>query len=151
MAAITKDYQPVTGRSENQDRLTHTCLDSLGRQIGTRGPCLYHGPSSGEGGNATLGPFTGSPNCPLEKKTQDLKVENCVSFRALLRGFPGGSDGKESPCKAGDQGLIPGWGRSPGEGKGYPLQYSCLENSMHRGAWQAIVHRVAMSQTRLSD
>ena len=83
--------------------------------------------------------------CPLEKKKQDLKVENCVSFRALLRGFPGGSDGKESPCKAGDQGLIPGWGRSPGEGKGYPLQYSCLENSMHRGAWQAIVHEVAKS------
>ena len=43
-------------------------------------------------------------------------------------GFPGGSDGKESACKAGDPGLIPGSGRSPGEGKGYPLRYSCLEN-----------------------
>jgi len=45
---------------------------------------------------------------------------------------PGGSDGKESACNAGDPGLIPGLGRSPGEGKGYPLQYSCLENSMDR-------------------
>ena len=50
-------------------------------------------------------------------------------------GSPGGSDGKESACNAGDQGSIPGSGRSPGEGNGYPLQYSCLENSMHRRAW----------------
>ena len=53
-------------------------------------------------------------------------------------GFPGGSDGKESACKAGDLGSIPGWGRFPGEGNGYPLQYFCLENSVDRGAWQAI-------------
>ena len=63
----------------------------------------------------------------------------------------GGSDGKESACNAGDPGSIPGLGRSPGEGNGYPLQYSCLENSKDRGAWQVIVHRVAKSQTRLSD
>ena len=50
--------------------------------------------------------------------------------------FPGGSDGKESACNAGDPGLIPGLGRTPGEGTGNPLQYSCLENSMERGAWQ---------------
>ena len=49
-------------------------------------------------------------------------------------GFPGGSNGKESSCSAGDLGLIPGSGRSPGEGNGNPLQYSCLENSMNRGA-----------------
>ena len=48
--------------------------------------------------------------------------------------------GKESSCSAGDQGSIPGSGRSPGEGNGYPLQYSCLENSMDRGAWRATVH-----------
>jgi len=48
----------------------------------------------------------------------------------LWRGFPGGSDGKESVCKAGDLGSIPGLGRSPGEGNGYPLRYSCLENAM---------------------
>ena len=46
---------------------------------------------------------------------------------------------------------IPGWRRSPGEGHGYPLQYSCLENSMERGAWEATVHRVAKSQTELSN
>ena len=54
----------------------------------------------------------------------------------LYMGFPGGSDGKESACNVGDPGLIPWLGRSPGEGNGYPLQYSCLENSMDRGAWQ---------------
>ena len=63
----------------------------------------------------------------------------------------GGSDGKESACNAGDLGLIPGLGRSPGEGKSYPLQYSGLENSMNRGDWQPIVHGVAKSWTRLND
>ena len=61
--------------------------------------------------------------------------------------FHGGSDGKESACNAGELGLIPGSGRSPGEGNGNPLHYSCLENSMQRGAWQAILHGVANSQT----
>ena len=65
-------------------------------------------------------------------------------------GFPGGSDGKESICNAGDQGLIPGSGRSPGEGKGNPLQYSCLENPMDRGAWWATVHGATKSWTRPS-
>ena len=64
----------------------------------------------------------------------------------VFLGFPCGSAGKESACNAGDLGLIPGLGRSPGEGKGYPLQYSGLENSM-----DCIVHWVAKSQTRLSD
>ena len=58
-----------------------------------------------------------------------------VTTEILLRGFPGGSDGKESACSAGDPGSIPGLGRSPGEGNGNPLQYSCLENSMDKGAW----------------
>ena len=57
-------------------------------------------------------------------------------------GFPGGSDGKESACNAGDPGSIPGWGRFPGEGDGNPDLYSCMENFMNRGAWQAIVHGV---------
>ena len=57
-------------------------------------------------------------------------------------GFPGGSDGKESACNAGDPGLIPGPGRSPREGNGYSLQYSRLENSMDRGAWYAAVSGV---------
>ena len=55
------------------------------------------------------------------------------------RGFPGGSNGKGSACSAGDPGLIPGLGRSPGEGNGNPLQYSCLENSMDREAPQSLV------------
>ena len=56
--------------------------------------------------------------------------------------FPGDPDHKESACNAGGLGLIPGSGRSPGEGNGYPLQYSCLENSMDRGAWLVTVHGV---------
>ena len=61
------------------------------------------------------------------------------------KGFPGGSDGKESSCNAGDTGSIPGSKRSPGKGNGNPLQYSCLGNSMSRGAWWATVHGVAKS------
>ena len=63
------------------------------------------------------------------------------------RGFPGGSDGKESARKVGGSGLIPGSGRSPEGGHGNPLQHSCLENPVERGAWRAMVHRVAKSQT----
>ena len=68
-------------------------------------------------------------------------------FQSLLqgRGFPGGSDGKESACSAGDLGSIPGLGTSPGKRNGCPLQYSGLENSVDRGAWQATVHGVAKS------
>ena len=55
--------------------------------------------------------------------------------------------GKESACKPGDRGLIPGLGRYPGGGHGNPLQYSCLENPMDRGAWQATVHGVSKSRT----
>ena len=65
--------------------------------------------------------------------------------------FPSGSDGKESACNVGEPGSIPGSGRSPGEGNGYPLQYSCLGNPMDRGAWWATVHRVTKSQTGLSN
>ena len=61
--------------------------------------------------------------------------------------FPGGSDGKESACNAADPGLIPGLRRLPGEGNGEPLQYSCLENPIDRGAWPAAVHGVAESDT----
>ena len=66
-------------------------------------------------------------------------------------GFPGGSAGTESACNAEDPSSIPGSGRSPGEGNGNPLQYSCLENPMDGGAWRAIVHGVAKSWTQLSD
>ena len=59
--------------------------------------------------------------------------------------------GKQSACNVGDPGSIPGLGRSPGGGDENPLQYSCLENSMDRGAWWATVHGIEESQTRLSD
>ena len=59
-----------------------------------------------------------------------------------FRGFPGGSNGEESACNAGDPGSIPGSERSPGEGKGNPLQHSSLENSMDRGTWKAPVHGI---------
>ena len=64
-----------------------------------------------------------------------------------MKGFPHSSVGKESACNAGDLGSIPGLGRSPGEVNGYPLQGSCLENPMDRGAWRAAVHGVAESDT----
>ena len=72
-------------------------------------------------------------------------------FGTSLSGFPGGSDGKVSACNAGDPGSIPGSERSPEEGNGNPLQYSCLENSTDGGACWATVHGVAKSRTRLSN
>ena len=63
------------------------------------------------------------------------------------RGFHSASDGKESACKVGDLGLIPGLGRSPGEGIDYPLPCFCLENSMDRIAWETIVHGIAELDT----
>ena len=67
-----------------------------------------------------------------------------------LKGFPGGSDGKESAYNAGEWNLTSGSGRSPGGGHGNPLQYSCLDIPMDRGAWQAIVPGVAKSSIQLS-
>ena len=66
-------------------------------------------------------------------------------------GFPGGSEGKESASSAGDGGLTPGSGRSPGGGNGCPLQYSCREHPTDREAWRAAVRGVAKSQIRLSN
>ena len=66
-------------------------------------------------------------------------------------GFSGGSVVKNPPANAGDTDLILGLGRSPEEGNGKPLQYSCLGNPTDRGAWQATVHEVAKTQTQLSD
>ena len=77
------------------------------------------------------------------------KVLPVEALAVHLLNFPGSSVGKESACKAGDAGSIPGLGRSPGEGNGNPLQYSCLVNPMDRGAWRATVHRVTKNQTQL--
>ena len=74
-----------------------------------------------------------------------------IYISASQEGFPGGSDDKESVCNGGDPGSVPGLGRSPRERNGNPLQYSYLENSMNRGAWQAPVHGLSKSQARLMD
>ena len=89
----------------------------------------------------TLVQFLGQED-PLEKGRLPTPV---------FLGFPGGSDGKDSACNAGDLSLIPGMGRPPGNGNGYPLQYSCLENSMDRRTQRATVHGVAKSWTQISD
>ena len=80
--------------------------------------------------------LSGSPHCLINTDTW---------------GFPGYSDGKECACNMGDPGLVTGLRRSPGEGHGNPLQYSCLENPMDRGAWRATAHGAAKSWTRLSN
>ena len=93
----------------------------------------------------------------IKVKLSWLKQIKAMDFAFKLRkrlchvGFPGGSDGKEFAPSAGDLGLIPRLGRSPGKGSGNPLQYSCLGNWMDRGAWWATVHGVAKSLTQLRD
>ena len=74
-----------------------------------------------------------------------------LTLYQIILGFPAGSDSKESAFNAEDQALTPGSERFPGEGNGYPPQYSCLENPMDRGAWRAIVHGFTKSWTQLSD
>ena len=80
-----------------------------------------------------------------------IKGNKANDVDSSSQGFLGGLDGKESACSAGDPGLIPGLGRSLGEGNGSLLQYSCLENPVDRGAWQTTVHGIINSQTQLSD
>ena len=87
------------------------------------------------------------------KKKQDSDGIVQIKERQVFGGFPGGAVVKNLPANVGDErdvGSIPGSGRSPEEGNGNPLQYSCLENPMDRGAWWVTVHRVAKSQTQLS-
>ena len=81
---------------------------------------------------------------------QWTQEEGMQSSLSGLKHRSSGSDWKESACNAGDPGSILGSGRSAGEGSGNPLQYSCLENPMDRGAWLSTVHRVTQSPTRLS-
>ena len=80
-----------------------------------------------------------------------LLFTSLLSLAICKAAFPGGSEVKASACNVGDLGSIPGSGRPPREGNGSPLQYSCLGNPMDRGAWQATVHGVAKSRTRLSN
>ena len=90
----------------------------------------------------------------MDCSLSDSSVHACptlVNTQSVGLTFPGGSDGKESARDTGDPGSIPGSGRSPGERNGNPLQYSCLVDSMDRGAWWAIVHGVAKSQKQLKQ
>ena len=90
--------------------------------------------------------------CVLSARVAHEKPKTSAGHSlACYSGFPGGSDSKGFACSAGDLDSIAGLGRSPGEGNGYLLQYSCLENSMDRGACWATVLEVAKSQTQLSD
>ena len=83
-------------------------------------------------------------SCPV---TCGIFLDQDLNLCPLHWGFPGASDGKESTCNARDLGSIPGLGRFPGKENGNPLQYPCLENSMGRGAWRAIVCEVTKNQT----
>ena len=83
--------------------------------------------------------------CILKFKVSPVGLKYC-----LPEDFPGGSDGKESACSVRDLGSVPGLTRSPGEGNGNTLQYSCLENSMDRRAWWATVHGVTEGRTQVS-
>ena len=86
------------------------------------------------------------------KVLMSLRGDNTIlRIDRMLLGFPGGSDDKESSCSGEDLGLTPGLGRSPGGRHGNSLKYSCLENSMDRGAWQATDHGVTKSQKVQSD
>ena len=91
--------------------------------------------------------FGGGETTLWDTVTGDTCRDLFVQTHRIHKGFPGGSDGEESACHAGDPDSIPGLGRSPGEGNGNPLQYSRLENSMDRGAWWATAYRVAKSLT----
>ena len=146
--------------------LTH-CLSLVGVQLNTCGQDCMGSPDLRNPFNAVLQAASINPF----KLTQDLKslhhltinksksirrqhplaVVDMNSRHLSISSFPGASGGKELAWNVGDLGSIPELGRSPKEGKGYPLQYSCLENSMHRGAWQATVHGVTKSWTWLSD
>ena len=94
--------------------------------------------------------FTGALNL-VDSSTYIHIVVLYIVYMYIYTGFPGSSVLKNPPANAGDMGSIPGSGRSPGEGNGNPLQYSCLENPMDRGPWKAAVHGVAESETQLGN
>ena len=99
-----------------------------------------------------MGPMLSQACLQVEEGNRVSVCVHAQSRSTFLRPHgPGGLEGKASACNAEDPGSIPGSGRSPEEGNGNPLQYSCLENPMDRGACWATVHGVAKSQTRLSD
>ena len=125
--------------------ILHTLQGCFDGKISVAWDCKFHEISSA-GGLLTIA----SPSSfvmpdmwwPMTQVFWDIIVNH--------KGFPCSSDGKASAYNAGDQGSIPGLGRSSGEGNGNPLQYSCLQNPMDRGAWKPTVHAVAKSWTWLN-
>ena len=124
-----------------------------GSQFSSASLSVYESPS-GQGHEWILGnmglPWQGLWQATVSTRYWISTGSGFWVFLLLSSWLSGGSHSKESACGPGDPGLIPGSGRSPREGHGYPVQYSCLENPMDRGAWQAIVHGVAKSQIQLS-
>ena len=121
------------GRLDHEDQ--HRILQVISGSFKVRQPPLRRG-----GGTNTASALRNVP---------EKLIKRCLLNQGT--GFPRGSVVKNPPANTGDKGSIPGSGRSPGEGNGVPLQYSCLENPMDRGAWRATVHGVTKSWTRLSD
>ena len=135
------------GRSPGEWKSHLLQYSGLDNSIGYS-PWNSPGQNTGVGGLSILQgifPTQGSnPGLPHSRRILD-QLSLLYVYRHM--GFPGGSEVKVSACYAGDLGLIPGSGRSPGEGNGNPFQYSCLENPMDRGAWRATVHGVTESST----
>ena len=123
-------------------------IPALGRSGEGWQPTPVFLPGKSQGQRRVVGycPWGHKESDTTERLTHTIVPLGQVEIKWAI-GIPGGSDNKESACNAGNPGSIPGSGRSPGEGNGYPLQYSCLENPMDRGAWRAAVHGVAKSQT----
>ena len=118
------------------------CLQSMGsRELRLNSSSTCHKPRSIEACASQL----------LSLRCRAWKPVYTFSHIYTKVGFPGDSDIKESPWNMGDPGSVPGSGGSPGEGNGHPLQYSCLEDSMDRGAWRDTVHGVTKSWARLGD
>ena len=113
-------------------------LDSTKWQAGDCGDSLRASKSHSSPYTCSSGPTSLKCVCVCVCVCVCIDLWHCV-------GFPGGSDGKESACNAADPCSIPGSGRSPAERNGKPLQYSCLENCMVSGAWQAVVHGITKS------
>ena len=126
------------GHKAGNPRFPELHMESEGRLL-AEPPCL-------QDQSFSIKPSTGWMR-PIHTLEGNLLYSKSTDFK----GFSGSSDGKESACNVGDPGLIPGSGRSPGEGNGNPLQYSCLENPMNGGVWQATVHGVAKIHTPLND
>ena len=95
---------------------------------------------------SSVGKESAMQETPVQFLCREDPLKGQVTHSSILD-FLSGSDGKESACNAGDPGSTPGLGRSLGGGQGNPLQYSCLENPLDRGAWLATVHGVAKNQT----